>query len=453
MAKRLKKNLVFLLAIVLMLPGMGTTALAVESGTNNAEVAQNGENKYAKLADAIDAAKDNDTIVLLEDVNENITINKSLTLDLNGRTLTGDGTGSVMKISGDDLDVTIKNGTITGGYETSYGGGVNIQSSSSKVTLDNCVIEGNDASNAGGGIYAAATGEGGLTIVLKNVTIVDNKAGNLGGGVYITGSSTSFIMNGGTTSEAGSRVYNNTAGDAGDDIYFSSDGNTGKMTLPAATTITGWYHDGRKLNETTGKLETAARWKDGSTDEYTPEENDTTPVALKAAHPKMCTLTYVVSGAIPEGYTVPSLQTLVCNGKYTVAETPSSISGTKDGSEGTFSFTGWTTKDGAALTGEQTLTEDTTLYGVWTFTAKKSSDSSGTESGSTPTPDSDPTPTPTPDSDPTPDLTDDGTVAENISPQTGENSAITLPTALMILSGIGLAVLLLGGKKTQKLTK
>ena len=83
-----------------------------------------GENKYPTVADAIAAADGSEPIVLLRDVTENIKINKSLTLDLGGFTLSGDGTKTVVSISGkdQDMDVTVKKGTVTGGHATNGGG-------------------------------------------------------------------------------------------------------------------------------------------------------------------------------------------------------------------------------------------------------------------------------------------------------------------------------------------
>ena len=121
------------------------------------------EKEYASIADAIADAQQDDTIVLLRDVTENITINKSLTLNLGGFTLTGTGTETVVKISGENLNIIVKDGTITGG-STDYGGGVNIQNVAGTVTLDNCTITKNEASNAGGGIYIASSG----TVKIKN---------------------------------------------------------------------------------------------------------------------------------------------------------------------------------------------------------------------------------------------------------------------------------------------
>ena len=72
--------------------------------------------------------------------------------------------------------------------------------------------------------------------------------------------------------------------------------------------------------------------------------------------------------------TIPLRQsTLVKGSSYTVADVPTSVSGSKDGVNGTFSFNGWKKDDGTVLTGEQQLTADLTLHGVWTFTKKSSS--------------------------------------------------------------------------------
>ena len=79
-------------------------------------VAKIGSKKYETLADAIKAAQDGKTVRLLADVEQNtqLTINKSITLDLNGKTIK-----NTMDIWGDNANaiLSIKNGakvTITG---------------------------------------------------------------------------------------------------------------------------------------------------------------------------------------------------------------------------------------------------------------------------------------------------------------------------------------------------
>lgn len=73
-------------------------------------VAAIGETKYTSLAEAIAAAKNGDTVKLLADVNTpetSYTISKSLTIDLNGQTITADGYNSVFAIEGEGNHVVI----------------------------------------------------------------------------------------------------------------------------------------------------------------------------------------------------------------------------------------------------------------------------------------------------------------------------------------------------------
>ena len=531
-------------------PTESETPTKPEAPKNAAKI---GENEYPTVAAAIAAADGSESIVLLRDVTENITINKSLTLNLGGFTLTGTGTETVVKISGENLNIIVKDGTITGG-STDYGGGVNIQNVAGTVTLDNCTITKNEASNAGGGIYIASSGtvkikngkitentatnsgagiyvtcgvdrnkDGNLSCVLDGVMIETNTSNSTGGGivasgnhpdaamvtvemedgtsishntaktsldgyggggVYITGSATRFIMNGGTISdnealcgagihsatrdgleinggsivdnvatgdgggiyvrryafkdkydkllvangaivsnnkakknggglwigdnlnatiEKGSQVYNNRADIMGDDIYFSGTNST--LNLPEATEMSGglilssdnfpitdWYYDGFKdantrhrWGEKYSELDIDATVANGALtyktgiyyEIFKPVENFKGTIALKAAHAQLFTLTYNVTGDLPEGYTAPTAQSMLVGSKYTVAEVPASVSGSKDGVNGTFSFNGWKKDDGTVLTGEQQLTADLTLHGVWSFTKKSSGGGGG----------------------------------------------------------------------------
>lgn len=136
-----------------------------------------GESEYASIADALAAAQPGDTIVLLRSVTENITINKSLTLDLGGFTLSGDGTKTVVCISGKDIVVTVKNGTVTGGKSTN-GGGLDIQSG--EILLEKCNITKNNAVNGG-----AININGSANVQIKGSEIHDNTATNSGGAIYM----------------------------------------------------------------------------------------------------------------------------------------------------------------------------------------------------------------------------------------------------------------------------
>ena len=184
-----------------------------------------GETEYLTITAAIDAIQEessDNTITLLRDVEENITIGKSLTLDLVGFKLTGtDEENAVVTITGSDdtkPTVTIKsskvdgekpvNGTITGGKNPDNGGGLAIDNAD--VTLKNLVITQNEAvgsnggTQGGGGIYAANA-----AVTMQNVTVSNNTVtgqNNDGGGLLIKDSSLTMT---------GCTVENNTAPDQG----------------------------------------------------------------------------------------------------------------------------------------------------------------------------------------------------------------------------------------------
>ena len=94
-------------------------------GVKVAPVAKIGTVEYATLADAIAAAKDGDTVTLTADINTPETsyyIQKSLTIDLGGKTLTGSGYDGVFNIEGENAAVLIKNGKIVAVEQTGTAG-------------------------------------------------------------------------------------------------------------------------------------------------------------------------------------------------------------------------------------------------------------------------------------------------------------------------------------------
>ena len=186
-----------------MLLAMSPFALAAEGteGTTGQEqstsqpveqtcAAKIGETEYSTLAGAIYDANSDVTIVMLRDVTENITIDKSLTLDLGTFTLSGDGDAeaAVVTISGDKPQVTVKNGTVTGGRNPQNGGGFAIDSA--VVQLEDLAITGNEAvggnSNGevgGGCIYASHA-----DVSMRKVTVSQNRvteSSSDGGGILV----------------------------------------------------------------------------------------------------------------------------------------------------------------------------------------------------------------------------------------------------------------------------
>ena len=300
---------------------------------------------------------------------------------IDANTATGYGGGIYANAIAKELNVTVTNSSVSGNTAAGGAGIFTYKSGSAVINVDlqsGAVMHNNNAvTNMGGAIYAY--NDANINIA-ANSAVYNNTAAGYGGAIYASASNVNIA--------AKSAVYNNTAATAGDDLFFYS-GTI--FTLPNAKDmsgdrilssdnmeITGWYHDGwNKWNAAQGSYEQIGCWTAETADEYIPVEKDSHAISLKAAHPLMYTLTYDVTGDLPEGYTAPAKQTLVNGSSYTVAAVPASVSGSKDGVNGTFSFNGWKKDDGTVLTGEQQLTADLTLHGVWTFTKKSSGGGGG----------------------------------------------------------------------------
>ena len=104
------KLLSVLLTFCLAFSLLPTAALA-----EGPEVAKVGGTGYATLADALTAANDGETVTLLADVSEDVTIKKNITLDLNSKTLTNTNAGKATLTVEAGATATVKNGSIVGG--------------------------------------------------------------------------------------------------------------------------------------------------------------------------------------------------------------------------------------------------------------------------------------------------------------------------------------------------
>lgn len=242
---------------------------------------------YETLQAAIDEAKDGETVVLAKDVTENISINKSITLNLNGKTLTADEGERAIEITPtvvfpEELEtklqqshsienpyfpnidfksspflseyeetypdtfnlpvinVKIKNGTITGGDLSSKqdgennqafircGGGIRI--SSCTVELTDCNIEGNKA-RYGGGIFCSNS-----TVTINGGTISGNTAIDGHGQLYAAGGGISSFKSELTIN--GVQITGNTANKSGTS-YGGGLGVRGGSLNMTDTTISG----------------------------------------------------------------------------------------------------------------------------------------------------------------------------------------------------------------------
>ena len=147
------------------------TTANVVSGVENYEVAtQNGAYvlvetikvaelngvAYKTLAEAIAAATAGDTITFLADITENVTIDKAITIDGNGKTYTG--------------TMSIVNGKTVTIQEVNFVKGCidKAKGSSGKLTVKDCNFDGVDKS-----INYAVTMRGGSAITVENCTVIN----------------------------------------------------------------------------------------------------------------------------------------------------------------------------------------------------------------------------------------------------------------------------------------
>ena len=204
--------------------------------------------KYETLAEAIAAAKDGDIVTLLADATEDVTINKNITLDLGGKTLTNTSSGKATVTIAKGATTTVQKGSIIGG--TSY---YNIQNNGTATFTGVTATAGNTGSsmidNWGTLTIESGTYEGGLNVVKSEE------------GSTLTINGGKFTLNYAPSSDytAVILVYGNTTITGGE--FIQSLTTTGKWAHPqvvmtgvvegyeAFTTVTGGTFTNKKSGE------------------------------------------------------------------------------------------------------------------------------------------------------------------------------------------------------------
>lgn len=172
---------------------------------------------YATVDEAVEAGYQGATIVMYRnwDLSETFEVadSKTLTLDMNGHKITGNGKDSAIRVH-ENADFTLKSsvtdsfyyvgfnnetgekgnmtistgGLVTGGHSVADGGGITMDGDCN-VTLRNVAVAGND-SGLGGGILCRSNS----TLKLEDgSTVTHNKASQDGGGIFMSGSTTDDI--------------------------------------------------------------------------------------------------------------------------------------------------------------------------------------------------------------------------------------------------------------------
>ena len=219
--------------------------------------------KYETLQKAIDAAtaemkNGSQTVTLLKDVKESVKVewmvyqalkfDYDLTIDLNGKTVTGKS-GSVFAFkrtqnhSDSMMNVTFNDsvgtGVVTGGNATN-GGAINFDSQygCAKLVINGGKFTGNTASNQGGAICAKFAK--GSTAVQKTIEVV-LAGGEITGNNAKEGGGIVVWNNISVVNQTGCKIYNNTATSAGDDVVYRA--NVSPSNAKMSLAENAWFVD------------------------------------------------------------------------------------------------------------------------------------------------------------------------------------------------------------------
>ena len=211
-------------------------------------VAEIGSQGYESLQEAINAAQDGQTVTLLADATEDVVINKSITLDLGGKTLTNTNAGKAT-ISVTSGTVTVKNGNVVGG--TSYYNIEVTKNSGADLTLtDVTATAGNTGSsmidNWGTLTITSGTYTGGMNTVKSE----EGSVLNISGGTFTCDFGqnykyTAVILVYGTTTITGGEFIQKTTNTSSHAQVVATGVEEG---YSAITTITGGKFTNEKLS-------------------------------------------------------------------------------------------------------------------------------------------------------------------------------------------------------------
>ena len=218
----MKKLIALTLALLLAGLLLPTTARAEE----NNNVAKIGDTKYASLKDALGVANDGDTITILKDCElsngyDNIRVLKSITLDLNGCTMTLKSLISVQNYA----TFTIQNGETTGGIKVGY---KNVFEGLNGTTVKLIGVKITEADTTEKGRLFNATS--GSNFIVENCDITWSGICWLNGDsatientrMELTGSNDAFIMD---SSSSRLEIINSTIIGKGAKLYITPDTN------------------------------------------------------------------------------------------------------------------------------------------------------------------------------------------------------------------------------------
>ena len=178
----------------------------------------------------------------------------SSTIEISGGTISGCKVGAGGGLFVDSSTIRISGGIISGCITSDTGNGGGLYANNSTVTISGGTIKGNKAAHGGG---VALVGVTTFEKPITNWTVIGNEAyatGGVGGGIKLENGSMDV-------SDGLNRIYNNTAGGQGADIFLLG---SSTIRLPNAANMGATYHDsGINIDG----------WYKDDNPRYTPSEN------------------------------------------------------------------------------------------------------------------------------------------------------------------------------------
>ena len=207
--KALLAGLTAFLCVMLMVFGLSMSVSLSETAKaadETSAVAQVGTTTYGTLNGAIGDAAEGNTVTLLKDTTEDVVVNKNITLDLGGKTLTGTNSGKATLSIQSGATTTVKHGIIVG--STSY------------YTIE--ITKGSNATATFEDLTATAGNTG--SSMIDNWGTLTINSGEYTGGLNVVKSEegSTLVINGGKFT-----------------LDYSTNGYTGVIFAYGDTTITG----------------------------------------------------------------------------------------------------------------------------------------------------------------------------------------------------------------------
>jgi predicted outer membrane repeat protein len=193
MKNKNKRN--FILSLILL---TNSITICIAKAEENPIAEINGIT-YNSIKEAVEVAQANETIKLLQDVSENVIIDKDLTLDLNNYTLTASEGTAISTVGA----VTIENGCIN----NAINGAIDAQGD---TTVTNVKFNDNQRSKSTEDGGAIRISNGTLTV---NDCEFNNNSANDGGGAIATDKDSYLVVN--------SSTFNSNYANEGGAIYFN----------------------------------------------------------------------------------------------------------------------------------------------------------------------------------------------------------------------------------------